>query len=60
MKEGAFDYIQKPVNSDELEIEVKRALEKQEMERKLDAMEKIGVAVKTELKKQSKIFLIFA
>lgn len=31
MKEGAVDYVEKPVNLDELEIKVKRALEKQEI-----------------------------
>jgi DNA-binding response OmpR family regulator len=36
LKEGAFGYIQKPIDYDELEIEIKRALEKQEMQRKLD------------------------
>ena len=36
LKEGAFGYIQKPVDYDQLEIEVKRALEKQEMQRRLD------------------------
>jgi len=36
MKGGAFGYIQKPIEYDELEIEIKRALEKQEMKRKLD------------------------
>lgn len=36
IKEGAFGYIQKPVEYDELEIEIKRALEKQEMQRRLD------------------------
>jgi len=36
MKEGALSYIQKPIEFDELEIEIKRALEKQEMRRKLN------------------------
>jgi signal transduction histidine kinase len=36
LREGAFGYIQKPVDYDELEIEIKRALEKQEMQKKLD------------------------
>ncbi len=36
LKEGAFGYIQKPIDYDELEVEIKRALEKQEMQRKLD------------------------
>ncbi len=49
MKEGAFGYIQKPINADELEIAIYKALEMQEMKRKLDAMGKIGMAVKTEL-----------
>jgi DNA-binding NtrC family response regulator len=40
MKEGAFGHRQKPINSDELEIAIYRALEKQEMIRKLDGMEK--------------------
>ena len=35
MKLGAFDYLTKPVNSNELKIRVKRALEKQEMESEL-------------------------
>ncbi len=36
LKIGAFGYIQKPVEYDELEIEIKRALEKQEMQKKLN------------------------
>lgn len=36
MKEGAFGYIQKPVDYDELEIEIRKALEKQGMQKKLD------------------------
>ncbi|MEE8398905.1 MAG: SpoIIE family protein phosphatase [Desulfobacterales bacterium] len=35
LKIGAFGYIQKPVEYDELEIEIKRALEKQDMQKKL-------------------------
>ncbi|MBF0432927.1 MAG: response regulator [Fibrobacteria bacterium] len=33
---GAFSYLQKPVDYDELEIEIKKALEKQEMVKRLD------------------------
>ncbi len=36
LKLGAFGYIQKPVEYDELEIEIRRALEKQEMQKQLD------------------------
>jgi len=36
LKTGAFGYIQKPVDYDELEIEIKRALEKQEMQKRLN------------------------
>ncbi len=36
LRQGAFDYLEKPVDFDQLEISVKRALEKQEMRRKLD------------------------
>jgi len=36
MREGAFSYIQKPVEYDKLSIDIKRALEKQEMQRKLN------------------------
>ncbi len=36
LKIGAFGYIQKPVDYDELEIEIKRALEKQEMRKNLN------------------------
>ena len=36
IRAGAFGYIQKPVEYDELIIEIKRALEKQEMQRKLN------------------------
>ncbi|MFH1293742.1 MAG: SpoIIE family protein phosphatase, partial [Pseudomonadota bacterium] len=36
LKAGAFGYIQKPVDYDELEIEIKRALEKQEMQKRLN------------------------
>jgi len=37
LKEGALSYIQKPINFDELEVEINRALEKQAKQRKLDA-----------------------
>lgn len=36
IKKGAFDYNKKPINYDELELSIKRALEKQDMKRKLD------------------------
>ncbi len=36
LKLGAFSYLQKPLEYDELEIEIKRALEKQEMKKQLD------------------------
>ncbi len=36
MKGGAFSYIQKPIESEELEIEVKKAFEKIQMKRALD------------------------
>jgi len=38
MKAGAFDYIRKPVNIDELEIAVRKALKSIEMERKIDGL----------------------
>ena len=37
MRNGAFDYMTKPIDFDELEINLKRALEKRTMTRKLDA-----------------------
>ena len=36
MRAGAFGYVQKTINYDQIEIEIKRALKKQEMQRKLD------------------------
>ncbi|MBF0501404.1 MAG: response regulator [Candidatus Riflebacteria bacterium] len=36
LKEGALSYLQKPINFDELEIDVTRAIEKQAKQRKLD------------------------
>ena len=36
LREGAFGYIHKPVDYDELEIEIKKALDKIEIQRKLD------------------------
>jgi YesN/AraC family two-component response regulator len=36
MKEGAFGYIQKPIEYDELRIEIEKALEKQSMQTKID------------------------
>ncbi|HET58350.1 MAG TPA: sigma-54-dependent Fis family transcriptional regulator, partial [Deltaproteobacteria bacterium] len=36
MKLGAFDYIHKPINIDELEIAIKKALKTSEMEKKID------------------------
>ncbi|MFB3925234.1 MAG: sigma-54-dependent transcriptional regulator [Syntrophales bacterium] len=38
MKEGAFDYIHKPINIDELDIAIQRALKTSEMERKIDGL----------------------
>ncbi len=38
MREGAFDYIHKPINIDELEIAIQKALQTNEMERKIDGM----------------------
>jgi len=37
MKGGAFDYIHKPVNVDELDLAIKKALKSLEMEKKLTA-----------------------
>lgn len=37
MKEGAFGYIQKPIDYDELKIEIDKALEKQAMQAKIDS-----------------------
>lgn len=34
MKEGAFDYIHKPINIDELDIAIQKALKSSEMEKK--------------------------
>lgn len=36
LRKGAFDYITKPIEYDELEIDIKKALEKQEMQKKLN------------------------
>ena len=36
LREGAFGYLQKPIDYDELEIEIKKALEKNDMQGKLD------------------------
>lgn len=36
MRKGAFGYIQKPIDFDELEIDIKRALEKQALQKALD------------------------
>jgi PAS domain S-box-containing protein len=36
LKEGAFGYVQKPIDYDALEIELNRALEKREMQKRLD------------------------
>ncbi|MBF0519219.1 MAG: response regulator [Nitrospirae bacterium] len=37
MKQGAFGYIQKPIEYDELHIEIEKALEKQQMKIKIDS-----------------------
>ncbi|QWR76431.1 response regulator [Candidatus Magnetomonas plexicatena] len=37
MKEGAFGYVQKPIEYDELHIEIEKALEKQQMKMKIDS-----------------------
>ena len=38
MKGGAFDYIHKPVNVDELDMAIKKALKTREMEQKIDGL----------------------
>ncbi|HDQ04711.1 MAG TPA: sigma-54-dependent Fis family transcriptional regulator [Deltaproteobacteria bacterium] len=38
MKSGAFDYIHKPVNVDELDIAIKKAIKSLEMEKKIDGL----------------------
>jgi len=38
MKGGAFDYIHKPVNVDELDLAIRKALKAREMERKIDGL----------------------
>jgi two-component system response regulator AtoC len=38
MKEGAFDYIHKPINVDELDIAIKKALNAIEMEKKINGL----------------------
>jgi len=38
MKGGAFDYIHKPINVDELDIAIKKALKSLEMEKKIDGL----------------------
>ena len=38
MKDGAFDYIHKPINIDELDIAIQRALKTSEMEKKIDGL----------------------
>lgn len=38
MKGGAFDYIHKPVNVDELDLAIKKALKSLEMEKKIDGL----------------------
>ena len=38
MKEGAFDYIHKPIDIDELDIAIKKALKALDMERKIDGL----------------------
>ncbi len=38
MKEGAFDYIHKPINIDELDIAIQKALKTRDMEKKIDGL----------------------
>jgi two-component system response regulator AtoC len=38
MKGGAFDYIHKPVNVDELDLAIKKAIKSLEMEKKIDGL----------------------
>lgn len=38
MKEGAFDYIHKPINIDELDIAIQKAVKTIEMEKKIDGL----------------------
>jgi len=39
MKEGAFDYIHKPIDVDELDIAIKKALQALEMEKKIEGLQ---------------------
>jgi two-component system, NtrC family, response regulator AtoC len=38
MKSGAFDYIHKPVNVDELDMAIRKAIKSREMEKKIDGL----------------------
>ncbi len=38
MKAGAFDYIHKPINVDELDIAIRKALKTREMEKRIDSL----------------------
>ncbi len=59
LKEGAFGYIQKPIEYDELEIEIKKALEKQGMQRKLDEyVDNLKKAVKEKTEELAKRKLV--
>ncbi len=49
LREGAFSYVTKPVEYDELEIEIKRALERLEIQRSLDRHVKDLECVNAEL-----------
>jgi len=59
MRAGAFGYVQKTINYDQIEIEIKRALKKQEMQKKLDEyMHNLEEAVEEkerELKQREKV-----
>ncbi|MBF0544522.1 MAG: response regulator [Candidatus Riflebacteria bacterium] len=52
LRAGAFDYIAKPIEYDELEISIKRALEKQGMMKKL---EEYTVSLEKELTERKKV-----
>ena len=62
LKKGAFSYIQKPVDYDELKIAIKKASEKQEMQKKLDEhvhnLEHINKQLEQAVEKANRLYAV--
>jgi serine phosphatase RsbU (regulator of sigma subunit) len=62
LKKGAFGYIQKPIDYDELEIEINKALERQELKKSLDEhvhnLEHTNAQLKQAVEKTNQLYAV--